>query len=106
MDLRLIAATITSMSTDTLSEQLLDSRDECLARWQVETRESDVSGLEAARQRRSVVRFRYGNLLRDDVERPEGIGFLGLCYSVRSYACIGPGYSCITVEEGPVALRC
>lgn len=48
MDVALAAATIASVTTDTLSQVLLDSWNERLVCWQILGLEGDTSGLQAA----------------------------------------------------------
>jgi hypothetical protein len=55
LDVRLAVAAVTSVSRDALAEELLHSGDEWVVMRELQIRERDVGGAQAASQRRGVV---------------------------------------------------
>jgi len=83
VDICFVAATVTRMSADSLAEILLDLWNKGLLPRQVQSAECQIRGGKTPRQRRSVVRFRCGNLLIRDQTRPEPIDRERLADAIR-----------------------
>ena len=83
VDICFVAATVTRMSADSLTEILLDLWNEGMLPRQVQSAECQIRGGKTPRQRRSVVRFRCGNLLIRDQTRPERIDRERLTEAIR-----------------------
>ena len=105
MDISPVASTITSMARDTLTEQLLDGRDEGPAPRQRESGERDISSLQATGERRSVISLRQRNLLQLYAGSPECIGLLSLQNAIGVNMSVCPNDGSVAVFLRPVALK-
>jgi len=105
LDVGFVVAAVASVSRDAFAEELLDSRNKWVVMRELQVRECDVGGPQAASQRRGVVRLRVGNVLVRDLFLPVGICDLSLLEPTLCEVRIGPQCSTIAVQLRPVALQ-
>jgi hypothetical protein len=82
---------------DALAEKFLHSRDEWVVVRELQVRECDIGGTQAASQRRGVVGLRVGDVLGRDLFMPVGIGDLSLLEAVLGEIGIRPYCGAVAV---------
>lgn len=97
LDVRLAVAAVASVCRDTLAEELLNGGDEGIVVRELQVRERDVGGAQAASQRRSVVGLRVGDVLGRNLFLPVGTGDLSLLEAVLGEICVGPYCGAVAV---------
>jgi hypothetical protein len=81
---------VAGVTADTLTKQLLDSREERRGARQIQAIESVIGSLQATGQRRYIVRLRSLDVLLSNLSGPEVMRFECLSYTVCSEICIYP----------------
>jgi hypothetical protein len=104
LNISFVAAMIASVDADAFSQIFLDGGGEWLLPWEIQARESKLSGCKTPGQGADVVRIRRGDFLHRDLMGPEVVGNLRLVHAVGGQMRIHPAGGRIAVQFGPVAV--